>query len=53
MEFSGVVETAGSKFKAGEEVFGLAFGGAYAEYIAVAEGMVTKKPEGVTWVQAA
>jgi NADPH:quinone reductase-like Zn-dependent oxidoreductase len=33
--------------------FGLAFGGAYAEYIAVNEGMVTKKPEGVSWVQAA
>lgn len=33
--------------------FGLAFGGAYAEYIAVAEGMLTKKPAGVSWVQAA
>lgn len=33
--------------------FGLAFGGAYAEYIAVNEGMVTIKPDGVSWVQAA
>lgn len=46
-------ETSGDKFKKGDEVFGLAFGGAYAEYIAVAEGMVTKKPEGVSWVEAA
>ena len=56
VEFSGTVEECGSgatKFNKGDEVFGLAFGGAYAEYIAVAEGMVTKKPEGVTWVQAA
>lgn len=54
VEFSGVVEeTTGQKFAVGDEVFGLAFGGAYAEYIAVAEGMVTKKPEGVSWVHAA
>lgn len=48
-----MAETAGDKFKIGDEVFGLAFGGAYAEYITVAEGMVSKKPDGVSWVQAA
>ncbi|KDE02537.1 hypothetical protein MVLG_06900 [Microbotryum lychnidis-dioicae p1A1 Lamole] len=54
VEFSGVVEeTAGTKFNKGDAVFGLAYGGAYAEYICVAEGMVTIKPEGVTDVQAA
>ncbi|KAK4047719.1 hypothetical protein OIV83_005227 [Microbotryomycetes sp. JL201] len=54
VEFSGiVVESKGSKFKKGDEVFGLAYGGAYAEYIAVAEGMVTKKPADVSWTQAA
>lgn len=54
VEFSGIVtESLGSTWTVGDEVFGLAFGGAYAEYIAVAEGMCSKKPEGVSWVQAA
>ncbi|KAK4703350.1 NADPH:quinone reductase, partial [Phenoliferia sp. Uapishka_3] len=54
VEFSGVVsESKSSKWKEGDEVFGLAFGGAYAEYIAVAAGMVTAKPKGVSWVHAA
>lgn len=54
VEFSGTVEeTQGSKWKKGDAVFGLAYGGAYAEYIAVAEGMITKKPEGLSWVKAA
>jgi len=55
VEFSGTVEDPGksSTWAAGDEVFGLAFGGAYAEYIAVAEGMVTRKPASVSWVQAA
>ena len=37
VEFSGVIEAVGEKpergFKVGEEVFGLAYGGAYAEYV--------------------
>ncbi|GAA5946087.1 hypothetical protein JCM10213_006811 [Rhodosporidiobolus nylandii] len=54
VEFSGTIEEAGSsEFKVGEAVFGLATGGAYAEYIAVPAGMVTRKPENVSWVQAA
>ncbi|SCV74048.1 BQ2448_6480 [Microbotryum intermedium] len=54
VEFSGVVEeSAGAKFNKGDAVFGLAYGGAYAEYICVHEGMVSAKPEGVTDVQAA
>ncbi|KAL8292030.1 hypothetical protein RQP46_001496 [Phenoliferia psychrophenolica] len=54
VEFSGVVaESKSSNFKVGDEVFGLAFGGAYAEYIAVASGMVVQKPQGVSWIQAA
>lgn len=55
VEFSGIVaeDSKDSKWKAGDEVFGLAFGGAYAEFIAVASGMVVAKPKGVSWVQAA
>lgn len=54
VEFSGIVEGShGKLFKENDEVFGLAFGGAYAEYIAVDEGMVTKKPEALSWVKAA
>ncbi|GAA5901525.1 hypothetical protein JCM6882_006304 [Rhodosporidiobolus microsporus] len=54
VEFSGTIEEAGSSsFKVGEPVFGLATGGAYAEYISVPVGMVTRKPDNVSWVQAA
>lgn len=54
VEFSGTVEDGnGTKFNKGEEVFGLAYGGAYAEYIAVAAAMVTIKPSKVSHVQAA
>ena len=39
VEFSGHIESLGSEikegFKKGDAVFGLAYGGAYAEYIAV------------------
>ncbi|GAA5835654.1 hypothetical protein JCM11251_002986 [Rhodosporidiobolus azoricus] len=54
VEFSGTIEEAGSSdFQVGEPVFGLATGGAYAEYISVPAGMVTRKPDNVSWVQAA
>ena len=54
VEFSGTIEqSATDKWKHGDEVFGLAFGGAYAEYIAVAEGMITRKPKELNWEQAA
>ncbi|KAK4056853.1 hypothetical protein OIO90_002103 [Microbotryomycetes sp. JL221] len=54
VEFSGIVaESNSSKFNNGDHVFGLAYGGAYSQYIAVADGMVTKKPSEVSWVEAA
>lgn len=40
-------------FKVGDEVFGLAYGGAYAEYIAVSTHMLIHKPEELSWEQAA
>lgn len=70
VEFSGTISKLGSgssKFKEGDEVFGLAYGvcttgryprganwqGAYAEYIVVPEGMVLAKPKELSWVEAA
>jgi len=57
VEFSGVVETLGpgckDGFKPGDEVFGLAYGGAYAEYIAVNTHMLLHKPAHLSWVEAA
>lgn len=55
VEFSGVIDSVqpNSSFKLGDEVLGLAFGGAYAEYISVAEGMLTKKPKECSWIKAA
>ncbi|BEI94395.1 uncharacterized protein CcaverHIS019_0608540 [Cutaneotrichosporon cavernicola] len=56
VEFAGTITElgeGGSKFKVGDEVFGLAFGGAYAEYIASPESMLLPKPKELNWVQAA
>lgn len=57
VEFSGTIESFGGEdhcgFTAGEEVFGLAYGGAYAEYIAVATKMLLPKPGFLGWEQAA
>ncbi|KAA8901936.1 hypothetical protein FN846DRAFT_899517 [Sphaerosporella brunnea] len=56
VEFSGVVESLGEgapDFKIGDEVFGLAYGGAYAEYIAVSGKMCIHKPKELSWEQAA
>ena len=54
VEFSGeVVDGGKSSWKEGDEVFGLAYGGAYAEYIAVEAGMLTTKPKEMSHVQAA
>ncbi|GAA5942135.1 hypothetical protein JCM3775_007410 [Rhodotorula graminis] len=54
VEFSGTVEEPGSSdYKKGDEVFGLATGGAYAEYISVPAGMTTRKPAHVSWEKAA
>ncbi|KUI58468.1 Quinone oxidoreductase PIG3 [Cytospora mali] len=58
VEFSGTIESFGSKehsrsFKEGDEVFGLAYGGAYAEYIAVSTKMLLHKPKELSWEVAA
>jgi NADPH:quinone reductase-like Zn-dependent oxidoreductase len=59
VEFSGMVvelsEEGGGKegFKEGDEVFGLAYGGAYAEYIAVSTHMLIWKPKELSWEQCA
>jgi NADPH:quinone reductase-like Zn-dependent oxidoreductase len=49
-EFSGIVEAIGpetageSPFQVGDEVFGLGYGGAYAEYIVMSTRMLIGKP---------
>ncbi|KAL3424281.1 zinc-binding dehydrogenase [Phlyctema vagabunda] len=57
VEFSGTIESLGSGckdgFKVGDEVFGLAYGGAYAEYIAVNTHMILHKPGHLSWEEAA
>ncbi|KAF6755758.1 hypothetical protein DFP72DRAFT_1118328 [Ephemerocybe angulata] len=56
VEFSGIITELGEGaqlFKVGDAVFGLVGGGAYAEYINVPETHITKKPEYLTWAQAA
>ena len=59
VEFSGTIaelsaEGGGKEgFKEGDEVFGLAYGGAYAEYIAVSTHMLVRKPKELTWEQCA
>ncbi|KAI0048217.1 quinone oxidoreductase putative [Auriscalpium vulgare] len=56
VEFSGTIDGLGpkaAKWKVGDEVFGLAAGGAYAEYIAVPEVNIFKKPTSMSWTQAA
>ena len=55
VEFSGIIESFGSStgthetFKVGDEVFGLAYGGAYAEYIPVSTHMLVHKPSELSW----
>jgi NADPH:quinone reductase-like Zn-dependent oxidoreductase len=57
VEFSGTIETLGpdvkEALKVGDEVFGLAYGGAYAEYIAVSTHMLLHKPSHLSWETAA
>ena len=57
VEFSGIIESLGGgdhgAFKQGDAVFGLAYGGAYAEYIAVSTKMLLHKPDELSWEQAA
>jgi NADPH2:quinone reductase len=57
VEFSGVVEELGdgdtADFKVGDEVFGLAYGGAYAEYLVSSTRMLIHKPKELPWTTAA
>lgn len=57
VEFSGVIESFGpdghEDFKIGDEVLGLAYGGAYAEYISVSTHMLVHKPQELSWEEAA
>jgi len=57
VEFSGHIVGLGPNvsegFKVGDEVFGLAYGGAYAEYIAVSSHMLVHKPSHLSWEEAA
>ncbi len=57
VEFSGTIESFGAEaekeFNVGDEVYGLAYGGAYAEYIAVSTHMLMHKPKELSWEQAA
>ncbi|KAI2625886.1 quinone oxidoreductase putative [Hypoxylon sp. NC1633] len=57
VEFSGIIESFGpgphGDFKVGDSVFGLAYGGAYAEYIAVSSKMLLHKPDSFNWEMAA
>ncbi|ETI28145.1 hypothetical protein G647_00594 [Cladophialophora carrionii CBS 160.54] len=57
VEFSGTIESFGADpergFNIGDEVFGLAYGGAYAEYIAVSTHMLVHKPKELSWEEAA
>lgn len=57
VEFSGVVaevsKEAASQFKAGDKVFGLTYGGAYAQYVTVEAGTLIHKPASLSWEEAA
>ncbi|KAF8627423.1 hypothetical protein AX17_006238 [Amanita inopinata Kibby_2008] len=56
VEFSGVITELGpdvSNWVVGDEVLGLAGGGAYAEYIASPQTLLMKKPSHLNWIEAA
>ena len=57
VEFSGSITSLGpgvqESFKIGDSVFGLAYGGAYAEYVAVSTHMLLHKPDHLSWEEAA
>ncbi|KFZ04656.1 hypothetical protein V501_09112 [Pseudogymnoascus sp. VKM F-4519 (FW-2642)] len=57
VEFSGLVEEVGpdctSNFKVGDKVFGLAYGGAYAQKISVSEKMIMHIPDTMSFETAA
>lgn len=54
--FSGRVEAVGAgvtSFKVGDEVFGQALRGAFAEYVVMAAGLITHKPKNLSFEEAA
>ena len=57
VEFAGTIESFGKDaerdFQIGDEVFGLAYGGAYAEYISVSTHMLLHKPQELSWEETA
>ncbi|KAI1502781.1 zinc-binding dehydrogenase [Biscogniauxia marginata] len=67
VEFSGIIESLGpsssssssssspspASFQPGDAVFGLAYGGAYAEYIAASPRTLLRKPAALSWAAAA
>ncbi|WOO80639.1 Quinone oxidoreductase PIG3 [Vanrija pseudolonga] len=56
VEFAGTVVQVGegtSLYKVGDEVFGLVYGGAYAEYVVAHEDMTLPKPKELSWEEAA
>jgi len=55
-DLAGQVEAVGKEvagFRPGDEVYGLAAAGAFAEYVAVPEGQIAPKPAGLTFEEAA
>ncbi|CAE7132260.1 unnamed protein product [Rhizoctonia solani] len=56
VEFSGTIEEIGSDVSGldvGQEVIGLAYGGAYAEYLTLSAGNIMPKPKNLSWIEAA
>jgi len=56
VEFSGTISEIGNDvrdWKVGDEVLGLAGGGAYAEFIAVNQANILPKPNTLSWAEAA
>ncbi|KAI1389771.1 quinone oxidoreductase putative [Hypoxylon trugodes] len=57
VEFSGTIESFGpgshGDFQIGNAVFGLAYGGAYAQYITVSSKMLLHKPDSLSWEMTA
>ncbi|KIP02529.1 hypothetical protein PHLGIDRAFT_111989 [Phlebiopsis gigantea 11061_1 CR5-6] len=57
VEFSGTIaelgDGCGEKWKLGDEVIGLALGGAYAEYISLPQTNLMTKPSHLSWEEAA
>lgn len=46
-------DTGAREYREGDEVFGLVYGGGYAEYVAVSTKMLIRKPEELSWEECA